>query len=172
MAGAIFDHEKLDVYRVELDVLAYATELVSEVMSNNPTAGRLVCDHLDRVALSVLPNGAEGNGKRQRAIRAKYFDDARGSAAECAACLDALVAKGLCTAERVAEGKAALARVAAMLSRLVERFSTERRVREEEGEYSTTNARADRQETETNESEREDENEGDDEEETEDEDED
>jgi hypothetical protein len=40
-----------------------------------------------------LLNTAEGNGKRQGKQRAKFFDDARGPAVECAACLDALAAK-------------------------------------------------------------------------------
>ena len=65
---------------------------------------------------------AEGNGKRQRKIRAKFFDDARGSATECAACLDALVAKKVYEAGRLQEGKALLHRVVSMLSKLVQRF--------------------------------------------------
>ena len=66
---------------------------------------REVHDHLDRASLSVLLNTAEGNGKRQRPIRARFFDDARGSAKECAACLDALVAKGVTTDERIPGGE-------------------------------------------------------------------
>lgn len=48
---------------------------------------------LDRASLSILLNTTEGNGKRQKQGRAKFFDDARGSATECAVCLDALIAK-------------------------------------------------------------------------------
>jgi four helix bundle protein len=69
-------------------------------------------------------NTAEGNGKRQGRHRAKFFNDARGSALECAACLDAAVAKGLISADRVCPGKQMLARVVAMLSRLIDRFDT------------------------------------------------
>jgi four helix bundle protein len=64
---------------------------------------REVCDQLDRASLSSLLNTAEGNGKRQGKPRAKFF--ACGSAVECAACLDALVARKLATIERVIEGK-------------------------------------------------------------------
>jgi len=73
-----------------------------------------------------LLNTAEGNGKRQGRQRAKFFDDARGSAVECAACLDALAAKGLATPKRMAEGKALLLRVVGMLTKLVDRFDTYR----------------------------------------------
>jgi hypothetical protein len=69
-------------------------------------------------------NTAEGNGRRQRQTRAKFLDDARGSATECAACLDALVAKKLCSVEEVTEGKELLLRVVSMLTKLVDRFDS------------------------------------------------
>ncbi|MES2708018.1 MAG: four helix bundle protein [Verrucomicrobiota bacterium] len=118
----IFDHEKLDVYQVELAFLGWVTLLLHEIKSVAGGFHREVCDQLDRASLSALLNTAEGNGKRQGKQRAKFFDDARGSAVECAACLDALVAKGLARMERVAEGKTMLLRVVGMLTRLVARF--------------------------------------------------
>ena len=48
-----------------------------------------------------------------------FFDDARGSAIECAACLDASVAKGLVVLQRIQSGKAMLVRIVAMLSKLL-----------------------------------------------------
>src|SRR5215510_9022452 len=92
-AQPMFDHEKLDVYQLELRFIAWVTPLIDEARKAGATRAREVCDQLDRASLSALLNTAEGNGKRQRQIRAKFFDDARGSATECAACLDALVAK-------------------------------------------------------------------------------
>jgi four helix bundle protein len=135
-----FDHEKLDVYRLELQFITWATALVARVKLH-AVGVRLaeVSDQLDRASLSSLLNTAEGNGKRQRQGRAKFFDDARGSATECAACLDALVAKGACVNEEIAEGKALLVRIASMLSKLVARFDSEAMgysssvVREDEG---------------------------------------
>ena len=127
-----FDHEKLDVYRLELQFITWATALLAKVKLH--TAGaRLgeVSDQLDRASLSALLNTAEGNGKRQRQGRARFFDDARGSATECAACLDALVAKGTCVDEEIAEGKVLLVRIASMLSKLVARFDSSSSVREE-----------------------------------------
>jgi four helix bundle protein len=131
------DHEKLDVYQLELRFVAWATVLIDEVQgSRGPKVGE-VCNHLDRASLSSLFNTAEGNGKRRRQIRGKFFDDARGSATECAACLDALVAKGACVVERVADGKAMLVRVVSMLTKLVARFSATDEIREELGQYDT-----------------------------------
>ena len=75
------------------------------------------------------------NGKRQKKIRAKFFDDARGSATECASCLDALVAKRACSQQRVEHGKAFLVRIVSMLTKLVDRFSATTRMGEVETGY-------------------------------------
>jgi four helix bundle protein len=122
IAGKQFDHERLEVYRYELDFIEWVTPLLDEATASPKSRTREVCDQLDRASLSTLLNTAEGNGKRQRQIRAKFFDDARGSATECAACLDALVAKKIIPATRIGEGKNLLLKIVSMLSGLVNRF--------------------------------------------------
>jgi four helix bundle protein len=129
------EHERLDVYRIELDFVAWVGGILVEAAGSSGRAAATVCDHLDRASLSVLLNTAEGNGKRQRASRAKFFDDARGAAAECAACLDALVARRVCSEDRVRQGKQALVRIVSMLTKLVARFSDVGGVREDDEEY-------------------------------------
>ena len=136
MADAFY-HEKLDVYRAALEFVAWSHKLLLEVREPRNAFLGEVAQQLDRAGLSILLNTAEGNGKRQRGVRSKFFDDARGSAAECAACLDALVAKEACSRERIADGKALLARISAMLTKLVQRYSDEGRLREAEGDYRT-----------------------------------
>ncbi len=132
----LFDHEKLDVYRLELEFVAWVTVLLNETKVNAQGLHREVCDQLDRASLSALLNTAEGNGKRQGRQRAKFFDDARGSAVECAACLDALVAKQLAAPMRVTDGKAMLVRIVGMLTKLVERFDVgPLRIQEDQTEY-------------------------------------
>ena len=117
-----FDHEKLEVYRFELEFVGWVTPLLDEAATSAKGRTREVCDQLDRASLSSLLNTAEGNGKRQRQVRAKFFDDARGSATECAACLDALVAKRVVSKERIVAGKDLLLKIVSMLSGLVNRF--------------------------------------------------
>jgi four helix bundle protein len=119
-----FDHEKLDVYHAELQFISWGTDLLGEIGELKGRRVAEVCDQFDRASLSTLLNTAEGNGKRQRPVRAKFFDDARGSATESAACLDAMVAKRLCSATRVQEGKDILARIVSMLSKLVTKFES------------------------------------------------
>jgi four helix bundle protein len=101
---------------------------------------------LDRASLSALFNTAEGNGKRQSKLRGRFFDDARGSAAECASCLDALAAKGVCTETRVDKGKVLLYRIVSILTKLVNRFAPASEVREEVIRYNVEDEHEDEDE--------------------------
>ena len=130
--AAKFDHEKLEVYHFELQFIEWVTPLLDEATASAKGRTREVCDQLDRASLSALLNTAEGNGKRQRQVRAKFFDDARGSATECAACLDALVAKKVVSAERIQEGKNLLLKIVSMLSGLINRFDDSSNILHEE----------------------------------------
>jgi four helix bundle protein len=130
----MFDHEKLDVYQLEMDFIGWVTPLLEEAARHSAGKTREVCDQLDRASLSALLNTAEGNGKRQRQGRAKFFDDARGSATECAACLDALVAKKVVPEDRIISGKQMLVRIVSMLCGLIDRFEGGNAFREEPGE--------------------------------------
>jgi len=131
----MFDHEKLDVYQLELRFIGWVTPLLEEVGKSGAAKAREVSDQLDRASLSALLNTAEGNGKRQRQGRAKFFDDARGSATECAACLDALAAKKIATTERVQEGKQMLMRIVSMLCGLIDRFDSGQSLHDEATEF-------------------------------------
>ena len=118
----MFDHEKLHVYQLQLEFIGWVTTLIDEVQQLDAGKTAEIRRHLDRASLSVLLNIAEGNGRRAQQTRAKFFDDARGSASESAACLDALVAKGMCRKDRIQSGKQMLERVLSMLTKLVDRF--------------------------------------------------
>ena len=80
VSPAQFDHEKLDVYRLELKFLTWATQFLADIFGPSPAQTRELREQLDRASLSALLNTAEGNGRRQGRQRAKFFDDARGSA--------------------------------------------------------------------------------------------
>lgn len=127
----MFDHEKLDVYQLELQFIGWVTDLLAEVTKSAKGKTTEVCDQLDRASLSALLNTAEGNGKRQRLVRAKFFDDARGSATECAGCLDALVAKRAASEERILDGKKLLVRIVSILCVMVNRFDSPGQLKDE-----------------------------------------
>jgi four helix bundle protein len=116
-----FDHEKLFAYQRSIEFVAWSSDL----LENIPTK-LSVADQLDRASTSVPLNIAEGNGKYTPPDRCRYFEIARGSALECAACLDVLVAKGKCTADQVQSGKALLHEVVCLLIGLIKSFSPDR----------------------------------------------
>jgi four helix bundle protein len=114
-----FDHERLEVYREAIAFVAWLTDILEETVR----AGD-VKDHLDRASTSIPLNIAEGNGKYSPKDRCRYFDTAHGSALECAAGLDILVAKRKLTPERIRPGKEMLQRIVRMLMGLIKRNST------------------------------------------------
>lgn len=109
-----FDHEKLKVYQISLGFLGWLEELFPE----HPKE-RSVIKQLDRAAVSIPLNIAEGNGKYTPADRCNYFDIARGSALECAASLDVLVAQGIKELTEIESGKRMLRSIVSMLVGLI-----------------------------------------------------
>src|SRR6201984_3217854 len=126
-----FDHEKLDVYEEAIAFCGWAGEFLSAI-----SAKAAAKDQLDRASTSIPLNIAEGNGKFSAKDRARFFEMARGSALECAACLDVLLVRKLATEQQVVVSKKRLARVVQMLIGLLRKFSGRADVlREEESGY-------------------------------------
>ena len=69
----IFDHEKLDVYGLELQFVAWTADFLTEASQSRVSHLRELLDQLDRACLSILLNTAEGNGKRRGLQRAKIL---------------------------------------------------------------------------------------------------
>jgi four helix bundle protein len=114
-----FDHERLEVYREAIAFVAW----LSVVLEGAVRVGD-VKDQLDRASTSIPLNIAEGNGKYAPKDRCRFFDIAHGSALECAAGLDVLVAKAKLTPEQIRPGKESLQRIVRMLMGLIKRNST------------------------------------------------
>ncbi len=129
-----FDHEKLHVYQTGLQFITWVTPLLEEVKEHRGTTAE-IRDQLDRASISVVLNTAEGNGKQHPRLRAHFFETARGSATECAAGLDVLVAKGITTPDRVTDGKSLLFRVVQMLTKMLPPLPEQDRVREAQAAY-------------------------------------
>src|SRR5919198_1554135 len=127
-----FDHEKLDVYQESIAFCGWVGEFLTAI-----SAKAAAKDQLDRASTSIPLNIAEGNGKFSAKDRARFFEMARGSALECAACLDVLLVRKLASEEQVVLSKERLARIVQMLVGLLRKFSARADVlREEEPEYS------------------------------------
>jgi four helix bundle protein len=125
----LFDHEKLRVYQRAISFIVWCEPLFEKLPKTLSAVGQL-----DRASTSIPLNIAEGNGKFTAADRCQYFDIARGSALECAACLDVLVAKRRLCAEECLAGKQSLADVVSMLVGLI-KSTSDSRLFEDSPEY-------------------------------------
>ncbi len=118
-----FDHEKLMVYNNTIKFVAWASDLLTKVP-------RFVAvrNQLDRASTSIPLNIAEGNGKSTSSDRCRFFDIARGSALESAACLDVLIVKSLVKETQVVQGKQMLVEIVNMLVGLIRANSDKRTI--------------------------------------------
>jgi four helix bundle protein len=114
-----FDHEKLEVYREAIAFIAWLSSLLEATVRVGD-----VKDQLDRASTSISLNIAEGNGKYSPKDRCRFFDVAHGSALECAAGLDVLVAKAKLTPDEIRSGKERLQKIVRMLMGLIKRNSS------------------------------------------------
>jgi len=127
----LLDHGKLDVYQEAIVFCGWVGELLAQI-----SAKAAAKDQLDRASTSIPLNIAEGNGKFSTVDRARFLEIARGSALECAACLDVLAIRKLVAAERILPAKERLVRIVNMLMGMLKRFSARADfLREDEGIY-------------------------------------
>jgi four helix bundle protein len=128
-----FDHERLDVYQQAINFCGWVGKFLGTV-----TARAAAKDQLDRASTSIPLNIAEGNGKFSSNHRARFFEIARGSALECAAALDVLLARELTTVEQITPAKESLVRIVEMLVGLLRKFSSRGAIlKENEGGYAS-----------------------------------
>ncbi|TWU43551.1 hypothetical protein Q31b_25920 [Novipirellula aureliae] len=117
MTEPVFDHDRLDVYRLAIDYVALSFNVTGSLDGLH----RHARDQWLRAAQSIPLNIAEGNGKRSLKDRNRFLDIARGSALECAAIEDVLAATEGLNDARHRELKSLLKRIVSMLTRLIAR---------------------------------------------------
>ena len=113
------DCERLDCYRVAVEFQMVAARLVA-----SRRVGATLRDQLDRASVSIVLCIAESAGRRFARDKANFFTIARGSATECAAVLDLLLARGLMSPADHRHGRDLLVRIVQMLTKLIARHSS------------------------------------------------
>ena len=117
MDAPTFDHERLDVYRLSIEYVAFSYRIAKGLTGVHRPAR----DQWLRAAQSIPLNIAEGNGKQSLKDKNRYFEIARGSALECASIHDVLRVCDAIDDESNRQGKLELKRIVSMLTRLIQR---------------------------------------------------
>lgn len=107
--------ENLDVYQ---KAIIFADE-ISDLTKDFSRGNYYFTDHLNRAALSIATNIAEGNGRYSKADRKNFFRIARGSAFECVPILELCKRKKLIKEEKHKALKNNIDEIGKMLSGLI-----------------------------------------------------
>jgi len=110
-----FLFEDLKVYQKALSVAKEIVEICQGIKRGNST----IVDQLQRAALSIPTNIAEGNGRWHKKDRANFFTIAKGSAFECIPLLEICKGLNLIEAEKVGRFREELDAIGKMLTMLI-----------------------------------------------------
>jgi four helix bundle protein len=110
-----FMFEQLDVYQKAVN---FADE-VAALTEGFPRGYGFLIDQLNRAALSIATNLAEGNGRFTKPDRRNFFTIARGSAQECVPLLEIARRRGLVEDPAAVAIKERLEVIARMISGLI-----------------------------------------------------
>jgi four helix bundle protein len=108
------DFEGVDVYQRSIEFLNIAFAVVERF----PRDRSSLADQLERAAMSIPLNIAEGCAKSDGPDRRRSHAMARGFAMECAAILDVALLLHESPSAELADGQTLLIRIAEMLSRM------------------------------------------------------
>ena len=110
-----FAFEKLHVYQ---KAITFADDVCC-LTCDLPRGYFFLANQLNRAALSIAANIAEGNGRFTKADRRNFFGIARGSAQECVPLLELAARQDLIPPDQHARLKADLEEIAKMISGLI-----------------------------------------------------
>ena len=113
----LLDHEKLTVYQVavEFEILA------DEVVEHLPRGRAYLSDQLQRAALSIPLNIAEGAGEYAVDEKARFYRMAKRSATECAGVLDVCQRLKLVEESHYLKGRELLIGIVSMLIKMAQK---------------------------------------------------
>jgi four helix bundle protein len=117
----LLDAEKLQVYRLAVQFQTVATQLIP---ARRGVLLATLRDQLDRASISIVLNIAEGAGRFSPPDKARFYSIARGSATECGALLDLLLARHLVAEPLYGEARSLVVRIVQILTRLSDRMTT------------------------------------------------
>ena len=115
--GMYLDHEKLDVYQVAVEFVIIADGIVEQL----PRGRGYLSDQLQRAALSIALNIAEGAGEYSSDEKIRFYRMAKRSATECAAIVNICLRLQLIDEKRYLQARELLIRLVSMLIKMAQR---------------------------------------------------
>jgi len=112
----VLDHEKLDAYHIAVEFVV----LADAVTEHLPRGRGYLSDQLQRAALSIPLNVAEGAGEYALDEKARFYRMAKRSATECAGILDVCRQLQLLEESRYVKGRELLIRIVSILTKMAE----------------------------------------------------
>lgn len=113
----LLDHEKLTVYQVAIEFVVIADEVIEHL----PRGRGYLSDQLQRAALSIPLNIAEGAGEYAIDEKARFYRMAKRSATECAGVLDVCQRLRLIEESRYLRGRELLIGIVSMLIKMAQK---------------------------------------------------
>jgi four helix bundle protein len=113
----LLDHEKLTVYQTAIKFVIIADEIIDHL----PRGRAYLSDQLQRAALSIPLNIAEGAGEYAVDEKARFYRMAKRSATECAGVLDVCQRLGLVEEKRYLTGRELLIGIVSMLIKIAQK---------------------------------------------------
>jgi four helix bundle protein len=114
---AVLDHEKLDAYHIAIEFVI----LSDTVIEHLPRGRGYLSDQLQRAALSIPLNIAEGAGEYAIDEKARFYRMAKRSATECAGILDVCQKLQLLDEQKYIKGRELIVRIVSILTKMAQR---------------------------------------------------
>ena len=113
----LLDHEKLTVYQVAIEFVILADDIIEHL----PRGRAYLSDQLQRAALSIPLNIAEGAVEYAVDEKARFYRMAKRSATECAGVLDVCQRLHLVDENRYIKGRELLIGIVSMLIKMAQK---------------------------------------------------
>lgn len=113
----VLDHEKLDAYHIAIEFVVLSDAIIEHI----PRGRGYLSDQLQRAALSISLNIAEGAGEYAIDEKVRFYRMAKQSATECAGILDVCQKLQLLDEEKYVKGRELIVRIVSILTKMAQR---------------------------------------------------
>ncbi|MBF0105708.1 MAG: four helix bundle protein [Deltaproteobacteria bacterium] len=117
MVDELFAFEKLDIYHLALDFSHKVHKIGQRVRNQN---NRNWCDQIERAAISIVLNIAEGSGRKFPKEKRSFYNISRGSDFECVPLIELGMRSSYITEEEKNDLRSSTISIAKMLTKLIQ----------------------------------------------------